>query len=258
MDARPSTDEELVALLARRSDILGVLAEGPRSKRDLVSAVDASRSTVDRAVRELEALGAVETAGDCSITTSGRLLLDAYERFSRVSDAVLDWRPLLDHLPRDAPLDPVVLDGAEVIVADAEARYRPGRRMAELLAGAERTTGLAKAYTQPDAADIYHRKVLEEGMELELVFARDMYETLTTSEELSEIFESELVTAHTLEDVPYGLFLVEQSDRRLVCLLVYDAENVLRGLVVADDADALRWAEDVFERFRERAEPVGQ
>lgn len=258
MDARPSTDDELVTLLSRRTDLLAELAERPRSKRDLVASVDASRSTVDRAIRELEAIGAVETTDGCSITTSGRLLLDAYERFSRTSDAVLRRQALLDHLPTDAPLDPVVLDDAEVVVGDAGARYRPGRRMSDLLADAERVAGLARAHTQPNAADVYRRKVLGEGMSMEIVFARDMYEAIAIDEERREILESEHVTAYTLEDVPYGLFLVEQPDRRLACLLVYDAENVLRGLVVADGDPALRWAEGIYERFRERADPAGQ
>ena len=51
---------DIVDVLLDRSDVVESLLEEPKSKRDLVEDTDVSRSTVDRATKELETAGLID------------------------------------------------------------------------------------------------------------------------------------------------------------------------------------------------------
>jgi len=67
----PSQAVEVVELLARRATLLRLLRERPRLKRELAEELSVSRSTVDRAVRNLEATDYVARGGDRLAHTRG-------------------------------------------------------------------------------------------------------------------------------------------------------------------------------------------
>ncbi|MFT4964042.1 MAG: putative transcriptional regulator, partial [Halobacteriales archaeon] len=50
-----SRSGDLLSVLERRADVLDALMDGPEQKRGLVKTLNVSRSTVDRAIRKLEA-----------------------------------------------------------------------------------------------------------------------------------------------------------------------------------------------------------
>lgn len=75
--ARPTMDSGVAAhvdLVADRYEFLTELAEEPARKPEIVDRTDTSRSTVDRAIRELTEADLVErTEGRYVTTTFGRL-----------------------------------------------------------------------------------------------------------------------------------------------------------------------------------------
>ncbi|OYR82810.1 hypothetical protein DJ72_08580, partial [Halorubrum distributum] len=78
---------ELVGVVERRLDFLERLTAGPLRKHELVDAPGHSRSTVNRAIDELEAAGLVAGETDGYRTTrSGRLLAGEYREFLTVAD----------------------------------------------------------------------------------------------------------------------------------------------------------------------------
>jgi hypothetical protein len=109
-------------VVRRRWPVFERLLEEPRHKRDLVAAVEESRSTVDRAVRELTAAGLVERAdGGYVASVAGRLAAAKF-RATRESLATIGAATAaLAPLPHDAALSGTVLRDATVTVAGAEA-----------------------------------------------------------------------------------------------------------------------------------------
>jgi DNA-binding MarR family transcriptional regulator len=91
-------------LVEKRSDFLDVFTEGPRTKRDLVDDLGHSRSTVNRAVRELE-VGSliVRTDGRYAITHRGRHLLQSYRDTLAAFERIEEAEVALAELPADAP-----------------------------------------------------------------------------------------------------------------------------------------------------------
>lgn len=79
-------------VLLRRSAVVERLSVQPTAKRELVDRLDVSRSTVDRAVREIESAGLAECRdGGVGLTLCGRLATAEFERFgTRLGDCCGD------------------------------------------------------------------------------------------------------------------------------------------------------------------------
>ncbi|WP_157744195.1 hypothetical protein [Halopenitus persicus] len=72
----------MASILLRRMKILGSLRGNPKTKCALVDSLDTSRSTIDRATRELETASMVEyVGGKFAVTTSGELVLNGFFDF---------------------------------------------------------------------------------------------------------------------------------------------------------------------------------
>lgn len=250
----------LLKRIVRRDQVLQLLADGAFSKPELVDEVDVSRSTVDRAVREFERVGLVTRTDDgYTLSVAGRVAFQSYEQFVADAGDALSAESVLRYLPPDADVDPAVVRGAEVISTQEQRAYLPAKRIETLIESADRIRGVAKAHTQPDSLDIYYREVVQHETEVDLVFQQSLYEQFMNvgDERTQELLDTTNVTAATVPQVPYALFLfTDKKDRKRACLIVYDENAVLRGCLVNDSDSAVSWAEETISVYEARAEPV--
>lgn len=249
--------DDVVDALSLRVDLLGELhvADEPLSKRELVDRLGVSRSTVNRGLRQLRVLGfVVRTENGFTTTPSGDLVCGEYLAFADALEAVLGVQDLIDHLPPDAPLSVEFLTDAEVVTVADGAPHAPGSRVVELVEGADRVEGLARANATPSAADQFRRQI-ERGLRVELVFDREMFAYLDAEHDwITERVGTDRFTAWVHDAVPYGLFLATEDSRTTACLLVYDARDRLDGVIVNDADPAVEWAREVVEAFRSEAD----
>jgi predicted transcriptional regulator len=250
-------DVATVELLARRAELLRALADGAGTKRDLVAAQSASRSTVDRAVRQLETRGFVERGAAISLTLQGRLALEAYERLLETLGDVDAASGVLDALPADATVDEVLVRGADVVGPEPVTPQRPYLAYQRLVEDATAVRGFASAVLA-DNVPAFRDRIVEDGLPVDLTVAPDALDELVSSH--ADAVEAALATGRltlrrattTLE---YSLVLVEQPERTVACALVGDGRGIT-GLVKNDSPDAVRWAEGVYDRIRRDAEPL--
>jgi Bacterial regulatory protein, arsR family. len=81
----PGTEAVEQTIRTRRA-FLAALRRGPQRKRELVAALETSRSTVDRAIGDLADAGLVtETAAGVKITLAGRMAVEIDRRTSGAS-----------------------------------------------------------------------------------------------------------------------------------------------------------------------------
>lgn len=253
----PSQAVEVVELLARRSTLLRLLREQSRLKRDLADELAVSRSTVDRAVRNLESHGFVARGQSVSLTLEGRLALDAFEQFTGSIEGLDDATVVLDPLPHTAVLDVRMLCDATVVTPERDVPQRP---MESFIEEAERATGIRGfgSAVLPPVVSLFHERIVDHGAEITLALPESVLETLLASygDMVEESLATErltLLTASTTLD--YSLMLLDQGDRTVACALVY-GDNGLAGVVKNDGDEAVRWAERVYERVREDAEEL--
>lgn len=247
----------MVRVVNRREQLLAALTE-PRHKRDLVEELDLSRSTLDRAVRELETLGLIERDHRYVLTVTGRLVLERFDELLAEFDDIAAARQLLGALSRDAPMSVSMLRGAEVRRADQPTQPQVLDPVKELFDRAERIMGFSVAETNPEFSEGPQGELDTDGVDLAVVYDRTLVEHLRADGRLEPVMERERFDAHVHPDVPYGLGVVTTADGETVFLVVYDDDWTLRGLLVNDAPEACRWATDVFERYREAAEPLAE
>lgn len=253
----PGDSAETVELLARRAPLLRVLRDGAREKRELVAALPISRSTVDRAVRNLETSNLVERNDEISLTLPGRLAIDAYDDFVGYVDSLESGRSVLGSLPVDATVERPLVEGATFVSPD---RISPERHAVAFKAELEDATDV-RGYSSalvPTYVDVLHERIVDDGLTVELTLSPDLLDELLAeaAERVNEALSTDRLrffeATATLE---YSLFVLEQPDRTLVAALVYDDQG-RSGVLFNDSKAAVEWAEDVYEPIRESAEPL--
>jgi len=250
----PST---AVEVLARRADLVRAVRAKPRSKPRLVEELGVSRSTVDRAVRELEAEGFVERSDGVSLTLQGRLALDSYETLAADFDGLDAAASALGTLPDDARVDTALFRDATVVEASPVAPQRATEAYRSLAADATRIRGYASTLldsTVPTLRD----QVVEAGLELELLLGSDVLTVLVGShgDAVADARDTGRMALREVEDgLAYSLMLVETPATTYAAALFYD-DTGHTGLVRNDAPDAVAWAESVYEDLRAAADPL--
>lgn len=241
------TADELLALLNKRAAIVRCIHEGVVEKRVMVDEAGASRSTVNRAIRELEAAGIVETRGsDFELTLYGRLVYGEYTRFWSVQMDLLSARDLIDIYPARAPIDLAVLRGADVTVPNPRTPLVPHDKVRCSLYNVETITTII-----PVATPLYD-ELFQRAIETKLTVKCMMDEELIgiLSENRTEIFDTALDSTECqiweVNTMPaFGLLLV---DGEHVSVLAYDDNGTLRGTIQNDSPEAAQWAETILYR----------
>lgn len=253
-DPTDSGPRDVIPTVVKRAALLDRLADGPASKRDLRDELDISRSTVYKAVRELEDEGLVtETDDGVGLTLVGRLLAEEYRAFEERVTAVHDRESLLAVLPADAPVTADLLTGADAVLAERHAPARPVTSLEELVRSADRVVGLAPVIL-PQYVDLFYEELVERGLTADLVLEDPVVEFLREDhgDRLAEALETgRLSVRQTDETLPFGLIVAE--DEGLV-LVVYDESGELRGVLLNDTEAALDWGESVFQNYWEQTD----
>lgn len=249
-------DSDVVAVVNRRADLLAAL-ETPDCKRDLMEELDVSRSTLDRAVRELETLGLVARDGEYYLTPTGQLVLDLFREFRADLEDVGAAEELLRPLPPDAPMSPALIRGATVEVAEPPTPTRALEPFHGLIEDCDRVRGLSVAVTRPNELLAQFQDRLEDGATFEWVFTPEMSTYLREyhPEEIADLHATGQFDLYVAEGIPYGLGLVTIGDARHTYLTLYDEDNTIKGTIVNDGPAAYDWGERVYRSYRENAHP---
>ncbi|QWC19805.1 tetratricopeptide repeat protein [Halorubrum sp. 2020YC2] len=231
---------ELVGVVERRLDFLERLAAEPLRKHELVDALGHSRSTVNRAIDELEAAGLVAGETDGYRTTlSGRLLANAYREFLTVADDLSAAGDVLDPLGADADVSAAILRGAETYRAAAPDPYRPLEVLDDALADADAVAAALPAFPYPRVAERLRRAAAGGGT-VELALAERAYGHAADrfADDLGAVARREGCRIATVDDVDVGAVAADG----VALLLTFD-DGALHGAAVSTDPEAVAWAE---------------
>ena len=253
---REAIQSPLLSTIARRATILRKILDGYTSKRDLEDVLDVSRSTLDRAIRCLSDEQIITyQSGECVVTLYGQFALREYERLKEHYETLDTAKSLLLTLDPDISLDPRVLHGADIILAEQPAPHAPIDRLEDLLDRCRSVIGLSPVVL-PRFVDLFYEHITERGVETELILDGDLVEYLWTAHpsKLRDVLDCEHCTIRWVEEIPeFGVVLID-ADR--VWISVYDDQGGLHGAIVNENSPALTWASDILSIYRSQAEPV--
>lgn len=250
--------EETETLL-RRLDILARLCRSPAYIRDLVAETDQSRSTINRAVNELESIDLVERGDDgIQATTAGRLARDRLEAFLAELDDVRAAEGVLEPLSAEVDVDAEFVAGSEPVIGTDPTPYRPAERIHDELADAKRYRALVPTIEDPRHVRLLYEHVVAHGREAELVVSDDVFETLRQEfpRRMAVMSQEERFTLLVGDVPPFGLVLLEHERGvangtvTTAHMVVFDEYRGVHG-VLSNDADrAVRWAETRYRAAR--------
>lgn len=251
-------EPDVTNVLSHRSPVLEALLDGPKTTRDLVAHLDTPRSTVRRAVRELEDADLAErTANGYRATLTGRLALGAHETYLAAVETYKSARAVLVSLPRDAPIELSIIRGATVHAAESHAPVEPVRHAMKTLDGATVVRGIL-----PVVLPLHLRKIRMQvatgDLGGELVVSPDVADTLASR--YPDVFGS-LLSCETFTlleattELPFELVVAEGDDARRVVVVSYGRHGPA-GVILNDRDRAVTWAESTYEHFSRNATPI--
>lgn len=255
MSGRPP-DRSFLGTIDNRRSILSALEDGPRDKRDLVTDLACSRSTVDRAIRDLEALALVERVdGAYRLTIVGRLALAEYRRSRDRLETIAGMGEYLEGIPRTAPLSPSMLEGATVHEPEPHAPTEPLMQLADRIDDAEHVRGFTGTERSSRVRDRLNDRILGGSLAGEIVLTEELVTFLLEhqAERLQAVADSDF-DLYVVESVPYELVRIDTPSRSETFLVIdHDVGNVvLRN----DSTDACEWGDVVYRRYRAMAEKL--
>lgn len=251
----PDRDMSAVAdVLSKRTPLLTVLADGPTDQRRLREELGVSRSTVYKALKELEDAGLVERRdGGYGLTGFGRLAWQRHDAYLARLERLGDAERLLDGLPADRQYPPSLFEHGHVVTTGRNAPERPLERMEARAANTVQLRCLSPV-GMPRYLEATHERVEETDQTVTLVTESAALSRLSESyDRFDEALEQPGLDIRTAgEQLPFAVMLFDDDE---IGLFAYDDGSLL-GAAFSSDDDALQWGETVFERVLGRSEPV--
>lgn len=239
----PANGNDVLAVLDRRIEYVERLAESPAHKADLRDELGHSRSTVHRAIDELEELGFVRRARDgYECTHSGRFAARRYRRLSTDLERVLDAQPVIDELAADVSVpDSFLRTGTATPVGGP---FEFVAELREILADAASYRVMLPDIGDPRVGRLLHAHAVHDDRTVTLLTDESGLSTVAsaTPELAEDLTASEHFTPLVGDPPGYGLVMTGDSgELRTVTLLVY-VDGTISGLLTSGAPSVLEWA----------------
>jgi len=248
--------DSLGTLLDKRNSYLRALIDQPRSKCDLEDELDGSRSTLDRALRELaDANLATYEDGVWKPTHLGQCSFETREVYLEQIDSLAEAAPLLSELPSESPVSSEFIIGADVYETDPS---MPDAVMRTLLDSVEdgHEILMATPVIVTGFSDEFYERVNSNGdYSFELFIPPGVFERSRTMfpTSTSKIANDESISLYTAPiSFDFGLWIVDSTEAGIIIF----TDRGLRGILLNDTTDALDWAVEQYEHIKQDAESV--
>lgn len=253
------TDPQRVrAVLDNRHAVLEHLVDSPARKPEIVSALDISRSTVDRAIRDLMEIECVRGSnGTYHSTLVGRLALFEYDRYRTRITSLQQATGFLNGLPNDADLDPVVLDDASITLAEPHAPDHALEQSIDLFREATSLKGLAPVVLAA-YPDLIADRLARSALTVEIVAEDEVIATLPElqSSQAESLLDQDELTLYSAEtSLPFALWLMDTPTGTHAGITAYNAGGVT-GVLITDSDPAIEWASNQYRQYRDQAQQI--
>lgn len=238
----------------QRLQILGILNGAEMDVRDLMTALDSPRSTVQRNLSKLKKRGWIEeTRSGYTTTTVGRLLREVFVTTSETAAAIQRIAPFLEAVDAPPEIEIDQLNDALVTTPGPGQPNAPMTRLFEAFDSTDFVRGFipvvsclaVELFRHADRDIVEHEYIVSDAV---FNVLREQY----PNERIDESGKNQPVhvTIQLYEgNIPYGLFV---SEERLV-LAAYDEIDRMQALVESTNEVAIEWGERMYETYRRQS-----
>ncbi|MFC7157301.1 helix-turn-helix transcriptional regulator [Halomarina halobia] len=249
---------EFLALSRNRVDVLALLAERPRTRRELVELTGASQPTLGRILGDFEDRAwVVREGGEYAVTATGRLVATGFGDLIEIMETERRLRTIVRWLPTDAlTFDLRHLSAATITVPSQVRPNAPVTRALDLLRDAAEVSIFSYAFNE-QSLDVVRERTATGEQRFRGVFSASAIDALADDDQLRRRLR-DLLTSEgaeiriTDEEIPLAATVADGS----VHLFLRDGSGVLRASIDTDDATVRSWAEESFERYWRTATPL--
>ncbi|CQH63927.1 HTH domain protein (plasmid) [Halobacterium hubeiense] len=240
-------------VIVSRYEILEQVDMGVVEKRKMNDNLEASRTTIDRSVRELEAANVLERRnGSCEFTRYGRIVYEEFRETVKAAEKVKPASELLAMLPPNSPIGATIANADAVEMAPERA---PVTALEDLGIPPDCNTiraSLPVVFSQQLQAI---RDYAKGGTTLEILTHPDLVSLIQRRyPEVCELLDRSSSGIHSASELPEFGLIVYGSEEVRVC--VYEGMSQLSGVLQNQDADAVSEAISIFEENKRVAEPA--
>ncbi|ELZ94505.1 putative DNA binding protein [Haloferax mucosum ATCC BAA-1512] len=249
---------EFLALSQNRVDALSHLTERPHTRRELVERTGASQPTMGRILSDFEAREWITREdGAYTATVTGQLVSRGFDDLVEILETDAKLRPVVRWLPTDAISFELEHLTAATITTPSQVRPNaPVKRALELLADADDVRIFSYAFNE-QSLDIVADRVAAGAQQFKGVFSSETIDALAGDSQLRAQLRT-LVDADdadiriTDESIPMATTVADST----VHLFLRDDNGILQASIDVDEPAVRSWAEDLFESYWQRAEPL--
>jgi predicted transcriptional regulator len=247
--------DRLREVVVKRSDVLDAIVQEPMTKPELVERLAVSRSTVDRAISDLESVGSVtRTDSTYYPTTSGKLAFSEYRNYVEITEALAKGNRVLEAWPDDSPVSVTLVRDAEVRTANP---YAPENALIPIIDSIEAASRIR--VLMPVVLSTYlgmlETFVEENGHEADLVVEDEVLHSFDESywSAVGGLKSADGVRVYTSErELPFALWLIGDGDDECAAVTVHE-QGGIRGVLLNESEDAVGWATSHYEQYRSGA-----
>ncbi|MEF8813920.1 MAG: helix-turn-helix domain-containing protein [Halovenus sp.] len=255
-------DDEILETAVQRKPVLAVFAEEPRYRRELQEALDYSKATCHRIIRSFDERGLLRRTDDgYELTELGQAVAAQVEAFERNIRTAYQLNPLLEAFDSVAvDFDVELFTDATIVRPQPDDPSPPVHRYLELFREARSVRTLARTSFVPPLYldEIFETAFTDDKKGGIVIYPKSVVEKRYAEypEWHRKVAEQGIPLRYRIYDrSPFGMTIYDDDH---VGLRAYDEET--GTLVLFADTDnpaALSWAEDVFDYYYERSEPLG-
>lgn len=254
-------DDEVLETAIQRKPVLAVLAEGPHHRRELQEKLDLSKATCHRIIRSFDEMDLLQrTDHGYKLTELGRVVAEQVEAFELKIRTAYQLEPLLKAFDAAAvDFDVDLFTNATITRPRPDDPSPPVHRYLELFEEAQSVRTIARTSFVPP---LYLKEIFNTAFDDNKKGGIVIYPKSVVEKRYTEYHDWHRQVAE--EGIPIRYRIYERSpfgmtiyDDDHVGLRAYDERTGTLVLFAdTDNPDAISWAEDVFDHYYEKSEPL--
>lgn len=250
---------EFLALSPNRVDALTLLADQPRTRRELVELTGASQPTLGRILGDFEdRTWIARENSEYAATATGRLVAKGFGELLEIVETEEKLRTVVRWLPTDAmTFDLRHLSEATITTPSQVRPNAPVKRALELLRAADDVRIFSYAFNE-QSLGVINEQTATGDQRFRGVFSSRAIDALADDSQLRRRLQALLASEQadiriTDETIPLAVTIVDES----VHLFLRDDNGILQASIDVDDTAVRSWADELFEQYWLTATPLG-
>jgi predicted transcriptional regulator len=190
------------------------------------------------------------------ITGLGNVVVDQLTKCCETVSVATDLKPLLSYVQSPALIDNIHLfEDAALYEHESSRPYNVEHRVRDIIHSTdERIRGVTVGLGSPTLADAMFERI-RNGVPVEWIMPKDTWDYFLSEnrEKTEEAASADQISVYLTDDISLDFAIYDET----LMVIGFDEERGSLGAVaVTDTADALEWAENVFEEIRRDASPL--